>query len=406
MGSWLGVSPGARLVYAGTRMAPNGVPFDPIFSPTWTSTSGCGRAERLYAFTESRFWGQRTAPGIADPGIDFSKREFDFNFGAAWNYCGAWEARFFAYSLANLNRGNSLAEPFGFKDGIGVENRLYLGATYADLGSPRLRPDPCQLPQRRLPAIEIACRRAGRGLLAVSVRTRLSNPRPVDERLLWLPGHHLHDRAAAHVEAGHDRCGVALRPSCQQQQWEFRAGCENVWDFDGTSRPLGYLMPGSCTDTADFLDRRPPHCYHVRGPDWTLHRACAMIDLRYFKRFRMEMDLARPLPPVPPLPADYFAALGRRPPDGPRPRQIRLLSCRDRLASLPQPCHRGRLRTAHAGHPRPTRLPARRHLATRLRCRVLRDSPGRCASAWVTGRSAEPGRGPRPPQPQASALLL
>jgi ribosomal protein S18 acetylase RimI-like enzyme len=31
-----------------------------------------------------------------------------------------------------------------------------------------------------------------------------------------------------------------------------------------------------------------------------------MIDLRYFKRYRMELDLARPLPPVPPLPDGYF----------------------------------------------------------------------------------------------------
>jgi len=31
-----------------------------------------------------------------------------------------------------------------------------------------------------------------------------------------------------------------------------------------------------------------------------------MIDLRYFKRFRMELDLGAPLPPVPPLPDGYF----------------------------------------------------------------------------------------------------
>jgi ribosomal protein S18 acetylase RimI-like enzyme len=31
-----------------------------------------------------------------------------------------------------------------------------------------------------------------------------------------------------------------------------------------------------------------------------------MTPLRYFKRFRMALDLARPLPAVPPLPGDYF----------------------------------------------------------------------------------------------------
>jgi ribosomal protein S18 acetylase RimI-like enzyme len=31
-----------------------------------------------------------------------------------------------------------------------------------------------------------------------------------------------------------------------------------------------------------------------------------MTPIRYFKRFRMELDLSRPLPPVPPLPEGYF----------------------------------------------------------------------------------------------------
>ena len=38
--------------------------------------------------------------------------------------------------LNNLNRGTSHAFPDGFKDGIAVENRFYLGAAYADMGSP------------------------------------------------------------------------------------------------------------------------------------------------------------------------------------------------------------------------------------------------------------------------------
>jgi hypothetical protein len=31
-----------------------------------------------------------------------------------------------------------------------------------------------------------------------------------------------------------------------------------------------------------------------------------MTDIRYFKRFRMELEFARPLPPVPELPTGYF----------------------------------------------------------------------------------------------------
>ena len=43
--------------------------------------------------------------------FDFSKREFDFNAGFAWNYFGSWEARAFAYSFNNLNRGWSEVAP-------------------------------------------------------------------------------------------------------------------------------------------------------------------------------------------------------------------------------------------------------------------------------------------------------
>ena len=83
-------------------------------------------------------WGQKPAPGITNPtqgSFDFSKREFDFDLGAAWNYAGSWEARFFGYSFNNLNRGNSLVSPAGFNDGVGLENRYYIGQTYADLGN-------------------------------------------------------------------------------------------------------------------------------------------------------------------------------------------------------------------------------------------------------------------------------
>src|SRR5438105_369653 len=56
----------------------------------------------------------------------------------------------------------------------------------------------------------------------------------------------------------------------------------------------------------NFLDRHTPHCYHVGGHGHNPERPLAMIDLQYFKRFRMELDLGAPLPPVPPLPDGYF----------------------------------------------------------------------------------------------------
>jgi hypothetical protein len=68
------------------------------------------------------------APGIAQHKFDFSKREFDYFIGLALNYWGPLELRVSLYSYANLNRGISLATPFGFKDGVLIENRYYFHA--------------------------------------------------------------------------------------------------------------------------------------------------------------------------------------------------------------------------------------------------------------------------------------
>jgi hypothetical protein len=123
----------------GQTMASNGNEYHQLFSLDLNFNIWLWRAQRLYAYSDSRFWGQKAAPGITNPSqgaFDFSKREFDFIGGAAWNYYGSWELRAFAYSTNNLNRGNSLTSPQGFNDGVGVENRYYLNPTYADLGTP------------------------------------------------------------------------------------------------------------------------------------------------------------------------------------------------------------------------------------------------------------------------------
>lgn len=123
----------------GQTMASNGNEYHQLFSLDLNFNVWLWRAKRLYAYSDSRFWGQKAAPGITNPtqgAFDFSKREFDFTGGAAWNYYGSWEARAFGYSFNNLNRGNSLTSPQGFNDGVGLENRYYLNPTYADLGTP------------------------------------------------------------------------------------------------------------------------------------------------------------------------------------------------------------------------------------------------------------------------------
>lgn len=130
---------GFRGFVTGSQAAPNGVDFEPLFSLDFNFNLWLWKDGGVYGFTETRFWGQRAAPGITNGSqgaLDFSKREFDLILGAAWNYFDNLEARVFAYSQNNLNRGTSLARPIGFIDGIGLENRWYVAGSYANLGHP------------------------------------------------------------------------------------------------------------------------------------------------------------------------------------------------------------------------------------------------------------------------------
>jgi hypothetical protein len=123
----------------GDHVASNGVEFHPLFSINFDFNVWLWRRQGLYLFSESNFWGQKAELGVTNPSqgvFDFSKREFDFNAGFAWNYAGSWEARAFAYSYNNLNRGWSEVSPGGFNDGIGLENRYYLSSIYQELGTP------------------------------------------------------------------------------------------------------------------------------------------------------------------------------------------------------------------------------------------------------------------------------
>ncbi len=129
---------GLRTFAFDQQVAPNGLEYKPLFALDMNFNLWLCRSQRVYLFSDSTFWGQRAAPGITNPRqgqFDFSKREFDFALGTAWNYYGSLEARVFAYSYNNLNRGTSLSAPSGYADGVGLENRYYLGSTYADLGT-------------------------------------------------------------------------------------------------------------------------------------------------------------------------------------------------------------------------------------------------------------------------------
>jgi hypothetical protein len=122
----------------GQQTAPNGVDFRQLFSLDLNFNCWLWPAQGVYLFADAKFWGQKASPGVTNSNqgvFDFSKREMDLNLGAAWNYWGQWEARFFAYSANNLNRGTSPTKPTGYADGAGLENRYYLWEGYAHLGT-------------------------------------------------------------------------------------------------------------------------------------------------------------------------------------------------------------------------------------------------------------------------------
>jgi hypothetical protein len=234
---------GLRGIYSGSRMAPNGVPFDPVFSLDLNLNLWLWRERRVYLFTETRFWGQEPGIGVTNPDqkVDFSKREFDLNLGGAWNYYGPWEARLFAYSFNNLNRGYSYANPAGYNDGVALENRLYLGAAYAALGTPDFDVARANflsvgyMPTKTLvgnDGAEFKPSGFARAYLTwdlwpewcyLYADTTLIAHRPTTPKLV------------------NTDAGMALRPF-PLKRWEFRAGCENVWDVQlRDAHPLGYI---------------------------------------------------------------------------------------------------------------------------------------------------------------------
>jgi|GEM_PF-412497 len=117
-------------VFSGTHMAPNGVGFKPLFSAQLDVNVDLLPNKELYIFADAQLWAQRSAPGVtnkAQGGFDFSKREYDLDYGLAWNVFERFELRGSVYALNNLNRGNSLTSSSGGEDGGKVELRRYFG---------------------------------------------------------------------------------------------------------------------------------------------------------------------------------------------------------------------------------------------------------------------------------------
>lgn len=125
---------GGRFIVNGNKTAPNGVVYTPYFSLDMIFNFALTRDRRLYGFVDARFWAQSNKDKVAQHALDFSKRQFDLTPGVAWNFYGRFEARFFAYSYNNLNRGTTLTNPIGYKDGVALEGRYYFGGTDFDRG--------------------------------------------------------------------------------------------------------------------------------------------------------------------------------------------------------------------------------------------------------------------------------
>ena len=121
---------GSSYYATGSHMAPNGVPFRPVFFSELNLNIGLLSRKRLYLFTEDTFWAQRASAAVTNShqgSFDFSKREVDLHVGFAWNVFDRFELRASYYALNNLNRGTSEIRGTGLKDGTQVEGRYYFG---------------------------------------------------------------------------------------------------------------------------------------------------------------------------------------------------------------------------------------------------------------------------------------
>lgn len=128
---------GIDLFPIGQKMAPNGVPYDPLFALDLLLNIALTRDREVYIFAKSRFWAQKPDNGITNDSqgaFDFSKRQFDLDVGLAWNFYGRLEARAYLFSDNNINRGQSPERPAGYNDGFGIECRCYLASTDFDRG--------------------------------------------------------------------------------------------------------------------------------------------------------------------------------------------------------------------------------------------------------------------------------
>jgi hypothetical protein len=211
----------------GSKMAPNGLTYDPLFSLDLTVNVALTGDRRVYLFSDSRFWAQNNFSGdVAHGPFDFSKRQYDLDGGVALGYFGSFETRVFAYSCNNLNRGNSLSRPFGYNDGYAVENRFYFDSTNFDKGLYRF------LTLGYFPSKDLV---GGDGhLFAPGLFARASLALDIfpDHLYLYSDTEIICRRPVNKAKLLLADVGVALRPFTCAPDVEFRIGSDNTWDIE------------------------------------------------------------------------------------------------------------------------------------------------------------------------------
>ncbi len=234
-----------RVIPAGPKEAPNGETYHPNFSMDLDINWWVWQSQRLYAFGDMRFWGEKGEYGVTNSRDGFfgtSKREFDLSGGAAWNYAGPWEARAFGYSLSNLNRGTNLVRPYGYEDGFGLENRYYLSPEYLNLGQSGFDVARATFlsfgyyPSKNMVGNDGQSFKPGLLLRAYLIRD------------LWdWPCYAFGDATYIGEQSFQPKLlifdvGLAARPFSSCHQLEFRAGAENTADFQvGNVQNLWYV---------------------------------------------------------------------------------------------------------------------------------------------------------------------
>jgi hypothetical protein len=230
---------GTRFFFHGERMAPNGYAYDPLFAVDVDFNLGLLSDQRLYLFGLSDFWAQRAGTGVTNPSqgfLDFSRREWDFTAGAAWNVAGPLELRAFGYALNNLNRGLSFTKPTGYADGVGVEGRWYLPT-----------PDRYDVGKRGFLAVGYLPSKSlvdGNGDAfppGLLLRAYLTYELPAVRSYLFADGHGISDDRL-NVRLLVIDAGLASRPFHALPGLEFRLGVADTYDprWQRYNRVLGY----------------------------------------------------------------------------------------------------------------------------------------------------------------------